>query len=172
MPSRSAAWSPVCWTRNKPRRRNWPRCTRSAGRSKRPWTSSRPLCAEPTSSCAAKTPDWVRQAFYGLLMAHFAMRALMHEAALSANVDPDRLSFIHAVRVVRRKLSAFNASPPCAEEGLSSARAPGNSAGAGRTPTRQTQSAWRQAKNEQLAASSKSPHATTVSEHQPGNSNR
>ena len=46
-------------------------------------------------------------------MAHFAVRALMHEAALTANVDTDRLSFIHAVRVVRRKLSAFTAIPLC-----------------------------------------------------------
>ena len=67
----------------------------------------------------SKTPDLVRQEFYGLLMAHFDVRALMHEAALTANVDTDRLSFIHAVRVVRRKLSAFNAIPPCAEESLS-----------------------------------------------------
>ena len=66
----------------------------------------------------SKTPDLVRQEFYGLLMAHFAVRALMHEAALKANVDPDRLSFIHAVRVVRRKLPAFNAIPPCAEESV------------------------------------------------------
>ena len=67
----------------------------------------------------SKTPDLVRQEFYGLLMAHFAVRALMHEAALTANEDPDRLSFLHAVRVVRRKLAAFNAIPPCAEESLS-----------------------------------------------------
>ena len=67
----------------------------------------------------SKTPDLVRQEFYGLLMAHFAVRALMHEAVLKANVDPDRLSFIHAVRVVRRKLPAFNAISPCAEESLS-----------------------------------------------------
>lgn len=66
----------------------------------------------------SKTPDLVRQEFYGLLMAHFAVRALMHEAALTANEDPDRLSFLHAVRVVRRKLAAFNAIPPCAEESL------------------------------------------------------
>ena len=66
----------------------------------------------------SKTPDLVRQEFYGLLMAHFAVRALMHEAALKADVDPDRLSFVHAVRVVRRKLPAFNAIPPCAEEGV------------------------------------------------------
>ena len=66
----------------------------------------------------SKTPDLVRQEFYGLLMAHYAVRALMHEAALKADVDPDRLSFIHAVRVVRRKLPSFNAIPPCAEESL------------------------------------------------------
>jgi len=32
------------------------------------------------------------------------VRGLMHEAALRADEDPDRLSFLHAVRVVRRKL--------------------------------------------------------------------
>jgi hypothetical protein len=60
----------------------------------------------------SKTPDLVRQEFYGLLMAHFAIRGLMHEAALSADEDPDRLSFLHAVRVVRRKMAAFGATPP------------------------------------------------------------
>jgi Insertion element 4 transposase N-terminal/Transposase DDE domain len=62
----------------------------------------------------SKTPDLVRQEFYGLLMAHFAVRALMHEAALKAGEDPDRLSFVHAVRVVRRRLPAFHAIPPYA----------------------------------------------------------
>jgi len=60
----------------------------------------------------SKTPDLVKQEFYGLLMAHFAVRGLMHEAALRTKEDPDRLSFIHAVRVVRRKLPAFHAIPP------------------------------------------------------------
>jgi len=60
----------------------------------------------------SKTPDLVRQEFYGLLMAHVAVRGLMHEAALSADKDPDRLSFLHAVRVVRRKMAAFGAIPP------------------------------------------------------------
>ena len=60
----------------------------------------------------SKTPDLVRQEFYGLLMAHFAIRGLMHEAALKADEDPDRLSFVHAVRVIRRKLPSFHAIPP------------------------------------------------------------
>ena len=67
----------------------------------------------------SKTADLVRQEFYGLMLAHFAIRALMHEAALTANEDPDRLSFLHAVRVVRRKLTTFHAIPPSEEETLS-----------------------------------------------------
>jgi len=66
----------------------------------------------------SKTPDLVRQEFYGLMMAPFAIRSLIHEAALDADEDPDRLSFLHAVRVVRRKLPAYGALPPSAKEGL------------------------------------------------------
>ena len=60
----------------------------------------------------SKTPDLVRQEFYGLIMAHFAIRGLIHEAALTANEDPDRLSFLHAVRVIRRKIARFASIPP------------------------------------------------------------
>ena len=66
----------------------------------------------------SKTPDLVRQEFYGLLMAHFAVRGLMHEAALKSGEDPDRLSFLHAVRVIRRKMAAFGAIPPSGPEEL------------------------------------------------------
>src|SRR4051794_9782608 len=44
----------------------------------------------------SKTPELVRQEFWGLLLAHFAVRGLMHEAALRGDEDPDRLSFLHA----------------------------------------------------------------------------
>ena len=67
----------------------------------------------------SKTPDLVRQEFYGFLMAHFAIRGLMHEAALKADEDPDHLSYAHAVRVVRRKLPTYSAIPPSGEESLS-----------------------------------------------------
>jgi hypothetical protein len=53
------------------------------------------------------------------MMAHFAVRGLMHEAALTADKAPDRLSFLHAVRVIRRKLPAFGAIPPSAENRFS-----------------------------------------------------
>ena len=89
----------------------------------------------------SKTPDLVRQEFYGLMMTHFAVRGLMHEAALQAvedprngsvpgrgtrvprttlrGEDPDRLSYLHAVRVVRRKLTQFVAIPPSGEKSVS-----------------------------------------------------
>lgn len=60
----------------------------------------------------SRAPELVRQAVWGLPLAHFAIRGLMHEAALRADEDPDRLSFPHAVRVVRRKVPLFAALPP------------------------------------------------------------
>ncbi|MCB9943263.1 MAG: transposase [Geminicoccaceae bacterium] len=60
----------------------------------------------------SRTPDLAIQEFYGLLMAHFAVRQLMHDAALTADEDPNRLSFLHAVRVIRRKLPQAIAIPP------------------------------------------------------------
>jgi Insertion element 4 transposase N-terminal/Transposase DDE domain len=60
----------------------------------------------------SKTPALVRQEVWGLLLAHFAVRGLMHEAALQADEDPDRLSFSHAVHVVRRKIPQFAALSP------------------------------------------------------------
>ena len=74
----------------------------------------------------SKTPDLVRQEFYGLLLAHFAVRGLMHEAALTAGEDPDRLSFLHTVRVIRRKLAGFVALPPGGPERVSCGGAPGD----------------------------------------------
>lgn len=63
----------------------------------------------------SKTPDLVRQEFYSLMMVHFAIRGLMHEAALKEDIDPDKLSFVHAVRVVRRKLASPLAFSPSAQ---------------------------------------------------------
>ena len=54
----------------------------------------------------------------GWEMAHYAIRGLMHEAALKVDQDPDRLSF-HTVRVLRRKLPLYGAIPPSAQESIS-----------------------------------------------------
>ena len=64
----------------------------------------------------SKTPELVQQEFFGLLMAHFAIRGIMHEAALKADEDPDRLSFLHSVRVIQRRMARFAAIPPSAQE--------------------------------------------------------
>src|ERR1017187_37650 len=67
----------------------------------------------------SKTPDLVRQEFYGLMMTHFAIRGLMHEAALQDREDPDRRPLGRGRRVVRRKLPRFVAIPPSGEKSVS-----------------------------------------------------
>ena len=41
----------------------------------------------------SKTPQGVYQELYGLFLAHYAVRALMAQAAIEGELDPDRLSF-------------------------------------------------------------------------------
>lgn len=60
----------------------------------------------------SKTPELVQQELWGLLLAHFAIRQLMAEAAWRETLDPDRLSFMHAVRVIKRKLPQAAALSP------------------------------------------------------------
>ena len=60
----------------------------------------------------SKTPDLVQQELWGLLLAHFAIRQLMAQAAWARALDPDRLSFTHAVRVIKRKMPQAAAVPP------------------------------------------------------------
>ncbi len=63
----------------------------------------------------SRTEELIKQEFFGLMMSQYAIRGLMHEAALQADRDPDRLSFMHAIRVVRRKLPFFGGVPPCGQ---------------------------------------------------------
>lgn len=69
------------------------------------------LCTNSTV-LRSKTPELVKQEFWGLLLAHFAIRQLMAEAAWPRALDPDRLSFVHAMRVIKRKLPQAAAIPP------------------------------------------------------------
>lgn len=62
----------------------------------------------------SKTPELVKQEFYGFMLTYFVIRKLMHEAALQADEDPDRLSFKHTVQVIRRKIHLFRTFPPAA----------------------------------------------------------
>lgn len=60
----------------------------------------------------SKTPELVRQEFWGLLLAHHVVRKLMLEAALSRQRTPDTLSFKHSLSLIGRKLPASGAIPP------------------------------------------------------------
>jgi hypothetical protein len=101
----------------------------------------------------SKMPDLVRQEFHGLLMAHFAVRSLMHEAALRARLDPDRVSFLHAVRVIRRKLPLSGVLPPSGPERVSSSPPRGSSARTCAAKIAAPQHPRYQAKDEQLCTS-------------------
>lgn len=60
----------------------------------------------------SKTPDLVEQEFYALLLAHAAIRRLMVTAASQHQQVAENLSFIHAVRVLKRRLPAAAAISP------------------------------------------------------------
>jgi hypothetical protein len=68
------------------------------------WAHPRPL--------RSKRPREVVQEVYGLLLAHLAIRTLMHQAALRDGVDPDRLSFTGALRVLRRAIPRAQRAAP------------------------------------------------------------
>jgi len=55
----------------------------------------------------SKTPWGVMQEIHGMMLVHFALCHLRHEAALIKDIDPDKLSFVHTVRVIQRAISAF-----------------------------------------------------------------
>ena len=68
----------------------------------------------------SKQPDGVYQEAYGYLCTHYAIRRLMHDAALQADLDPDRLSFIRSLRAARRSTrSQPGFSPPQPHRGAS-----------------------------------------------------
>jgi hypothetical protein len=60
----------------------------------------------PRTVLRSKSPDLVLQEIWGHLCCHFAIRTLMWEAADHAHVDPDRVSFVAALRIARRSISA------------------------------------------------------------------
>jgi hypothetical protein len=64
----------------------------------------------------SKSPEMVRQEIWGILLAHYAIRALMVEAAHDADIDPDRLSFIRSLRVIRREADSSADFPPSADQ--------------------------------------------------------
>jgi hypothetical protein len=52
-------------------------------------------------------PVGVIQELYALLLSHYAIRLLIHEAATQAHLDPDRISFVHALRLIQDAIPEF-----------------------------------------------------------------
>jgi hypothetical protein len=64
----------------------------------------------PGQVLRSQSPDLVRQEIWGYLLTHYAISALICEAATAAGTDPDRVKFKRTVRIVRR--AAGPAFPP------------------------------------------------------------
>ena len=60
----------------------------------------------PRTVLRSKSPELVLQEIWGHLCCHYAIRTLIWEAAHHADVDPDRVSFVAALRIARRSISA------------------------------------------------------------------
>ena len=60
----------------------------------------------------SKTPDLVRQEFYGWVLAHYAVRWLMHQAATAHKVTARSLSFTANVALLKRAQPQSGAFPP------------------------------------------------------------
>jgi hypothetical protein len=60
----------------------------------------------PRQVLRSQDPDGVAQELYAYLITYQAVRRLMHQAAVAADIDPDRLSFTTALRAVRRFITS------------------------------------------------------------------
>jgi hypothetical protein len=69
----------------------------------------------------SKTPELVRQEFYGWMMAYYAMRWLMYQGATQAGISERTLSFVANVQSLRRGLPQTAVISPCASAKVVSA---------------------------------------------------
>lgn len=66
----------------------------------------------PRAVLRSKSPDLVTQEIWGHLCCHYAIRVLMFDAAAHAGRDPDRVSFVAALRISRRSIAQQGAFSP------------------------------------------------------------
>ena len=66
----------------------------------------------PRAVLRSKSPKLVLQEIWGHLCCHYAIRSLMLDAALEAGRDPDRISFVAALRISRRSIAQQGAFSP------------------------------------------------------------
>jgi len=66
----------------------------------------------PRAVLRSQSPKLVTQEIWGHLCCHYAIRTLMMDAAEAAGRDPDRVSFVAALRISRRSIAQQGAFPP------------------------------------------------------------
>lgn len=66
----------------------------------------------PNRPLRSRKPAGVIQELYGLLIAHYIIRSIMHDAAVEHHLDPDRLSFINSVRLICHAVAEFQIVHP------------------------------------------------------------
>jgi IS4 transposase len=66
----------------------------------------------PRAVLRSKSPKLVTQEIWGHLCCHYAIRSLMLDAADHSGHDPDRVSFVAALRISRRSIAGQGAFPP------------------------------------------------------------
>ena len=64
----------------------------------------------------SKRPELVRQEFYGWVLAHYAVRWLLHEGATRHRMAHDKLSFAGHIQLLRREQPLSGAFPPRAPQ--------------------------------------------------------
>jgi len=67
---------------------------------------------EPSGTLRSKTPPMIRQEIWALLLTHYAIRAFITDAADTIDIDPDRISTIRAINIVRRSVTDAAALSP------------------------------------------------------------
>lgn len=77
-------------------------------------THQDPRRAEKPAQLRSETPEGVRQELFALSLGHFVIRSLMFEAARSAKIDVDRLSFVGCFRILQCRLPECDSRTPTA----------------------------------------------------------
>jgi Insertion element 4 transposase N-terminal/Transposase DDE domain len=75
-------------------------------------THQDPRRATEPAHLRSETPAGVIQEIYALSLGHFVTRALMFEAAATVGLDPDRLSFLGCLQILKCRLPECNGSTP------------------------------------------------------------
>jgi hypothetical protein len=66
----------------------------------------------PRAVLRSRSPELVEQEIWGHLCCHYAIRTLMFDAAAQSGRDPDRISFVAALRISRRSIAQQGAFSP------------------------------------------------------------